>query len=267
MEMIAGYLRGGIHTDPYVNEERHQQAFRAARQQLGRQLRRTRWQRVLPWRKALVEQLVDLTRSYMSLRENQRFYFDHLLFRTKGVFQRLGQLLADEGRLERAGDISYLEIDEVERLVRGRLEPDEAHEIVAHRRHQALADRGSDHPEFLVGGAPLPGDLDARRTLSGTGISPGKVTGAVRILRSPGEVRKLHRGDILVARATAPGWTPLFLTAGGLIMELGSMLSHGAVVAREYALPAVVNVTNATRRLHDGQEVSLDGAKGLVYIL
>ncbi len=267
MAMIASYLRGGIHTDPYLNEERHQQAFRQAREQLAAQLRHTRGQRWLPWRRLLVEQLLDLTRNYMGLRENQRFYFDHLLFRTKRVFLRIGELLCEAGDLDDPGDVSFLEVEELQRLCRGELDRADARAAIEARRRQTAADRDADHPEFLEGGAPLPSDLEHRRTLSGMGISPGKVTGAVRILRHPGEVRKLHRGDILVARATDPGWTPLFLTAGGLIMELGSMLSHGAVVAREYALPAVVNVANATRRLRDGQEVTVDGARGLVYIL
>ena len=73
-------------------------------------------------------------------------------------------------------------------------------------------------------------------------------------------------GEILVARATDPGWTPLFLKAGGVIMELGGMLSHGAVVAREYGLPAVVNIEGATRRLEDGQLVTIDGQHGVVWL-
>jgi pyruvate,water dikinase len=87
----------------------------------------------------------------------------------------------------------------------------------------------------------------------------------VRVLRSPDEAWKLGRGDILVATATDPGWTPLFLMAGGVVLELGSMLSHGAVVAREYRLPAVVNVPGATEVLRDGQQVTIDGTTGRIY--
>jgi pyruvate,water dikinase len=98
------------------------------------------------------------------------------------------------------------------------------------------------------------------------GVSAGVVTGTVRVIRSPSEAASLKPGEILVTRATDPGWTPLFLVAGGLVMELGGMLSHGAVVAREYGRPAVVNVSGATRLLSDGQTVTVDGGRGRVWI-
>ncbi len=268
LQMVAGYLKGGIHTDPYLNEERHHLAYRVAVDKLGRALRRGPLQRVLPWKSPSTRALVELTRSYMRLRENQRFYFDQLLFQIKRIFERIGDLLVRQGRLERSDDVVLLELDEVEQLVAGTLSPDVAASRVAERRARAEANCTADHPDFLVGeGMPVPSEMDERRVLHGMGISPGRIRGTVRVLRDLSDTRKLRRGDILVTRATDPGWTPLFLTAGGLVMELGSLLSHGAVVAREYALPAVVNVTNATRRLHDGQEVALDGAQGLVYIL
>ena len=90
--------------------------------------------------------------------------------------------------------------------------------------------------------------------------------GRVRVLRSADEGDRLRPGEILVAPATDPVWTPLFGRAGGLVLELGGMLSHGAVVAREYRLPGVVNVVGATSRLHDGQEVTLDGRSGAVWV-
>ena len=268
LRMIAGYLQGGIHTDPYVNEERHQRAYLAALQRLDNRLRSTPLQKLLPWKAGTSKALLEMTQVYMRLRENQRFHYDQLLFKIKRILMRVGDLLAEQGKLDAPGDIVLLEIDEIRQLAHGALPPEVAQERIARRRLEADRNRVADHPEFLVGeGMPVPSDLDERRVLTGMGISPGRITGKVRVLRDLRESRKLERGDILVTRATDPGWTPLFLTAGGLVMELGSLLSHGAVVAREYALPAVVNVANATRRLHDGQEIALDGAKGLIYIL
>ena len=75
---------------------------------------------------------------------------------------------------------------------------------------------------------------------------------------------RLVPGEILVAPSTDPGWTPLFMTAGALVMEMGGVVSHGAVVAREYGIPAVVGVADATTRLRDGQNVTVDGAAGTV---
>ena len=268
LQMIAGYLRGGLHTDPFLNEERHRVAYVAAREKLSRAIGRKRGKRYPSWRAPTTRALTELTRSYMRLRENQRFYFDQLLFQIKRIYGRVGEQLVRQGRLEHADDLILLTQDEVEALVGGALAPDVAAERIEARRAEAERDRRADHPDFLVGdGMPVPSEMDERRVLHGMGISPGRTRGTVRVLRDLSETPKLRRGDILVTRATDPGWTPLFLTAGGLVMELGSLLSHGAVVAREYALPAVVNVTNATRRLKDGQEVALDGGQGLVYLL
>jgi pyruvate,water dikinase len=124
---------------------------------------------------------------------------------------------------------------------------------------------GDEPPNFLVGAEALVEEAQGTR-MQGVGVSPGVVTGAVRILRSPSEAARLNAGEILVARATDPGWTPLFMKAGGVIMELGGMLSHGAVVAREYELPAVVNIPGATAALVDGQVVTMDGRQGVVWV-
>jgi phosphohistidine swiveling domain-containing protein len=83
------------------------------------------------------------------------------------------------------------------------------------------------------------------------------------VIRSPHGAR-LEPGEILVAPSTDPGWTPLFLTAGGLVMEMGGMIAHGAVVAREYGIPAVVGVADAVERIADGQQLTIDGSAGLV---
>jgi len=91
------------------------------------------------------------------------------------------------------------------------------------------------------------------------------VTGPARVIRSPQGAR-LEPGEILVAPSTDPGWTPLFLTAGGLVMEMGGMMSHGAVVAREYGIPAVVGVAGATEQIDTGRVVTLDGAAGTVVL-
>ena len=102
--------------------------------------------------------------------------------------------------------------------------------------------------------------------LVGDPVSPGVVEGTVRVVRDPRGVR-LEPGEILVCPATDPGWTPLFLTAGALVMEIGGMVTHGSVVAREYGIPAIVGVHEATTRLHTGQRVRVDGTQGRVTLL
>ena len=102
--------------------------------------------------------------------------------------------------------------------------------------------------------------------LSGVPISPGMVQGRVKVLHYASE-KKLLPGEILVARATDPGWTPLFINAKGIILEIGGALQHGAVVAREYGIPCVSGVDDATSKLKDGQLVEVDGSNGIVRVL
>jgi phosphohistidine swiveling domain-containing protein len=103
--------------------------------------------------------------------------------------------------------------------------------------------------------------------LRGQAGSAGVVRGRARIIFSLAESGRLEKGDILVTTTTAPPWTPLFLTAGGLVTDAGGLLSHGAVVSREYRLPAVVGASGATTAIQDGQWIEVDGTNGIVRIL
>jgi pyruvate,water dikinase len=102
--------------------------------------------------------------------------------------------------------------------------------------------------------------------LLGNPVSPGIVEGVVHVVFDPHQAQ-LAPGEILVCPGTDPAWTPLFLSAGGLVMEVGGLMTHGSVVAREYGIPAVVGVHQATTRLRSGQRVRVDGSNGLVILL
>ncbi len=102
-------------------------------------------------------------------------------------------------------------------------------------------------------------------TLQGTPASAGRVTALARVILDPHNTH-LSPGEILVAPSTDPGWTPLFLKAAGLVMEVGGAMAHGAIVAREYGIPAVVGVAGATERIATGNRVTLDGTAGTVVI-
>jgi rifampicin phosphotransferase len=101
--------------------------------------------------------------------------------------------------------------------------------------------------------------------LAGTPASSGTATGPARVVLEPTGAH-LEPGEVLVAPSTDPGWTPLFLTAGGLVMEMGGANSHGAMVAREYGIPAVVGVPDATTTITTGDWITVDGAAGTVLI-
>ena len=104
------------------------------------------------------------------------------------------------------------------------------------------------------------------KILSGTAASRGKVTGIARVLKDESQFSLFKVGDILVTKQTSPAWTPLFLAASAVVTEIGGSLSHAALVAREYSIPAVVGVKNATKILKNGLKIMIDGDKGTVEI-
>ena len=102
--------------------------------------------------------------------------------------------------------------------------------------------------------------------LQGLPASAGRVRGIARLVESISEAAKLAPGEILVTQGTDPGWTPLFPLVSGLVLETGGLLSHGAIIAREYGIPAVINVPGALGIIKDGQMIEIDGASGRVYL-
>jgi rifampicin phosphotransferase len=111
---------------------------------------------------------------------------------------------------------------------------------------------------------PVP--LGGKGEYIGVGVSSGVVRGRIKVLHAPDE-KPLEKGEILVARATDPGWTPLFVNVGGVILEIGGLLQHGALVAREYGLPCVAGIENATTLWQDGTLVEVDGSAGVVRVV
>jgi len=102
--------------------------------------------------------------------------------------------------------------------------------------------------------------------LTGRAASRGEVTGIARVILSLDEIGKFKPGDILVTVATSPAWTPLMHAAGGVVTETGGTLSHAAIVSREYGIPAVVALKDATKKIKDGQKIKVDGTKDIVEI-
>lgn len=261
LQMVGSLLRSATEGKPEQLETARMLARGQAEQRLFQQVA------YRPLKRLLLRHVLESTRAYMVLRENQRFYFDLLLLKIKRTAEGLGHHLAAEGWLQQGQDVMYLTLEDIDEVLAGRPTRAEILRRVEQRREAQQQAQVANPPAFLEGEAeravPV---LEGGKTLSGLGISPGRITGTARVLHHWQELDKLKPGEILVTRATDPGWTFLFMTAGGLITELGSLLSHGAVVAREYKLPAVVNVADATRLVRDGQQITLDGFRGLIYL-
>ncbi|MBX2799275.1 MAG: hypothetical protein KTR31_16490 [Myxococcales bacterium] len=237
-----------------AGEQRFSAAMALLREQLGGS--RLRW----------MERLVRDTRRYLTLRENQRFWFDHLLAALQDTLHTVGGFLCEAGALSDAEDVAFLTWTEATDLITGASEVSGWAERVEERRAQRQEQLTREPPTFLVGDDVDAQEVEGSRRLVGLGISPGRVRGRVRVLGSVAEGSRLQPGDVLVTRAVDPAWTPLFLSAGAVVLELGGVLSHGAVVAREYGVPAVVNIEAASSRLVDGQEVTVDGHRGIVWV-
>jgi len=129
-----------------------------------------------------------------------------------------------------------------------------------HQPRQVQARPGHHALPWSSGG----GQIAVPTSLTGTAAGSGTATGAARIVRGPSDFACVRPGDILICPYTDPAWTPLLRIASGVVTEVGGVLSHAAIVARELRIPAVVGVPDATTRLHDGDTVTLDGAAGTV---
>ena len=202
------------------------------------------------------------TRLLAGLREYPKYLVVTLFGALRKRVFEIGARLVADGRLAAADDVFFLNFEEM-RSTQGDLRPvvaerREVYDREMRRRHipRVLLSDGTE-PEAVHHGTPAEGDL------VGTPASAGTVTGIARVVMDPVGAH-LEPGEILVAPSTDPGWTPLFLTAGGLVMEMGGANSHGAVVAREYGIPAVVGVREAVTRIRTGERITVDGSTGAV---
>ncbi len=218
---------------------------------------------------ALFAHVLGLARRYMPLREDQRFYWQETLAAMREVFLLIGDRLVAEGLLQDRGEVFFVTKDEIEVWVKGEGDFPGYDEVQSRQKeHQRLQNEHerAPCPAFLIGSRPLDTSGERRQVLVGRPVSPGFRQGPVKIVETPRQFGKIQAGDIMVTHSTDPGWTPIFGLLGGLIMESGGQLSHGAVVAREYGLPAVAGIARATQLLHDGQIVLLDGLAGTVTV-
>ena len=208
-----------------------------------------------------VEQELDFTRRYMPFRETAKFYL------MLGYEQIRRALLELDRRYQLDGGVFYLVPDELQRLIDGEVFTD----VITARKTKRELMLQIEVPDVIFSdalgqiGTTMP--LEAVDTFTGVGVSAGVATGKARVLLTPTDVRPSDKDYILVCPSTDPAWTPLFLHATGLVMERGGILSHGAVVAREYGVPAVANIPNATRRIADGQTLHVDGNQGTISIV
>ncbi len=214
-------------------------------------------------------------RALAGLRESPKFYVIRMMGIVRNGLLASGEEISQAGLIEQPADLFFLYFDELQELARQRQAADwqAARNTIQERRQAYQRElRRKPIPRLLLsdGQAIYEGLRDAAGEtaglLTGSAVSPGVVEGRVRVVLDPVQ-SGLEPGEILVCPGTDPAWTPLFLAAAGLVMEVGGLMTHGSVVAREYGIPAVVGVHRATERLRTGLHVRVDGSSGRVEIL
>lgn len=216
-----------------------------------------------------ISRLITIYRNTVGIREFPKYimilYFD--LF--KQAILEEGTQLAQQGTIENTEDIFYLSLDEIISLLENHLP--EVKKLIQSRKEIETHYRKLTPPRIMTSDGEIftpeqNNEHAPSGALIGIPVSSGVTEGYVKVVHSL-EDGQLNKGEILVAPYTDPGWTPLFQSAKALVTEVGGMMTHGSVVAREYGIPAVVSVENATKRLKDGQYIRVDGTNGYVEIL
>lgn len=220
------------------------------------------------WKRPILRVLARLVELYMPLREAPKHNAMFVFQRMRQAAQELGARLVGRAVLSERDDVFFLEWPEVEGLFASapRAIPGLA-ERIRQRRLRLGRFEAESPPDFVRSdGVPVPEPPEpeeAEGALRGIGASSGCAEGPARILRTP-DPAAMSDGDVLVVEFADPGWTPLFPRAAALVMEVGGLMCHAAVVARELGIPAAFGVRDATRKLRDGEPLRVDGGTGLV---
>lgn len=201
-------------------------------------------------------------------REIHKYYLIRIQDVIRKAVLKVGERFVDDGRLDSANQMFDLYFKDIDRAL-----ADKGIDL------RTIAHKNTEYMRLYKNAIELPRVFDSRgrifrlvrkgdsaNEIIAEPISPGLIRGKVKILRHPKE-KPLYPGEILVAQATDPGWTPLFVNAAGIILGVGGVLQHGSLVAREYGKPCVAGIDDVFSKFHDGMEVELDGSSGVIRIL
>jgi phosphoenolpyruvate synthase/pyruvate phosphate dikinase len=215
------------------------------------------------------KRMIDRVRTFIGYREYPKYFMVSRYFVYKQALLGEAERLVRAGVLREKEDSFCLTFEELHDVVRSGTAVDD--ELISRRKEAFRANQALTPPRVLtsegevIAGAYRRDDLPTG-ALIGLAVSAGTVEGRARVILDIAEA-ELEPGDILVTAYTDPSWTPLFVAIEGLVTEVGGLMTHGAVIAREYGLPAVVGVEHATRQIRDGQRIRLHGTDGYVELL
>jgi pyruvate,water dikinase len=258
---------------PAVSSARRRERLREAADELAAAFRAHLSDR--PDDLARFEHLLMRAREIGPLTEGHNYWIDRMAqSRLRRLSTAVGRRLVREGSIEQADDVFFLEHRDITAAL---VSPHDLRPVVEERKEIHARQRGIRPPAVV--GAPREAALEADRfdgaridstvanELRGTGASAGIARGPARLVLSPQDFARVQQGDIIVCPSSNPSWVPVFASAAGLVTNTGGVLSHAAVVAREFGLPAVVGTGNATERIAEGSLVEIDGTLGVVRTL
>ena len=215
-----------------------------------------------------VKRMIDRVRTFIGYREYPKYGIVSRFFVYKQALLQEAERLVAAGVLREGQDMFHLTFQELDDVVRTNQAD---HQLISERKQAFVSYQALTPPRVItsegeiIAGTYGRDDVPAG-ALIGLAVSGGTVEGRARVILDMAEA-ELEPGDILVTAHTDPSWTPLFVAIEGLVTEVGGLMTHGAVIAREYGLPAVVGVEHATRLIQDGQRIRLHGTDGFVEIL
>lgn len=217
---------------------------------------------------------IQIVQVRLNLKGRVTQVYSQLLAQLRWSFLALEKFWLESGVLQNRGDIFFLTFSEVEGLLSASISAQSIGDILTARKVEFAQDKEVKSIPYVVYGNQPPkrfsnqgSRLQQGQKLSGIGASPGQTEGRVKIMRQLQNGMEVNADTILVVPYTDSGWSLVLSKAGGLISEVGGKLSHGAIVAREYGIPAVMDIPNIMERLHDGQWVRIDGATGMVEVM
>lgn len=228
------------------------------------------WERVLPWRAVLVRMLLRRVKRSAAMRERIRSDGVRGTAACRRLLLALGGRWAAGGRLERPEDIFLLLFDEIRRASDAPMFAASLRALVQARRREREGLEAIEMPNLLWESpdgrttAVRPPTPSLAGGMRGLAVSGGRVCGPAAVVRSPAEFSRMRAGSVLVAPATDPAWSPLFALARGVVVEMGGLLSHGSILAREFGIPTVVNIPGVCDAVRDGDRLEVDGWRGTV---
>lgn len=216
----------------------------------------------------VAQRLVKVLRNYLPAREHPKYLIMKLILIFKKAFLEEAKILVQKGHLAEEKDVFYVGFWELYQAIQN---DESLIKLVDQRKEEYRHFRKLSAPRILTNEGEeiktsYKRDDLPEGAMAGMPVSSGVIEGIAKVITDPSKA-SLNKGEILVAPFTDPGWTPLFINAAGLVMEVGGLLTHGTVVAREYGIPAVVGITDATKIIKTGQKIRLDGDSGFVLVV